>query len=227
MPVVYIPQGLSTPLSLIGTFCVNGTHHTKYVLGQLQQLKNLSNPQDAAQAFSLPVAAEYTLNLRNTDATGQVVASHEVPASQVQHVLQYVGFNNIPFDHSIGILAVFLNMFCPTDNLHLNEPLGYYRQREWRLIAGDMRINGRPFGRELSGVEKQRLVAIDPIFWNRTLDVDGVSVPRKDLAFVYDPVPGWQPLDLIQVIHAPEIVVARVKQIVGGKVPVHKVMVTT
>lgn len=224
MPVVYIPQGLSTPLSLIGTFCVNGTHHTKYVLEQLQQLKSLSNPQGATQAFSRTVVPDYTLNLQNTDARGQVVASHTVPASHVQHVLQYVGFNNIPFDHSIGILSVFLNMFCPTDNLHLNEPLGYYRQREWRLIAGDMRINGHPLGRELSGEEKQRLAAIDPIFWNRTLDVDGASVQRKDLAFVYDPAPGWQPLDLIQAIHAPENAVARVKQVVGDKVPVHKVM---
>ncbi|MDV6347712.1 hypothetical protein R2083_09300 [Nitrosomonas sp. Is35] len=223
MPVIYIPQGLSTPLSLIGTFCVNGTYHTKYVLGQLQQLKNLSNPQSAAQVLGSPVAPNYTLDLQNTDAAGQVAATYAVPATHVQNVLQHVGFNNIPFDHSIGVLGVFLNMFCPTDNLHLGELLGYYRQREWRLIAGDIRINSRPMGRELSDAEKQRLATVDSIFWNRQLDVDGKSVPRKDLAFIYDPVPGWNPFDLIESIHAPSSALTRIKQIVGNKVPVHKV----
>lgn len=223
MPVIYIPQGLSTPLSLIGTMCVNGTHHTKYVLGQLQQLKDLSNPKSAAQEFGQPVAPNYTLDLQNTDASGQVVAKYSVPATQVQKVLQHVGFNSIPFDHSMGVLSVFLNMFCPTDNLHLSEPLGYYRQREWRLIAGDMRVDGRPMGRELSDAEKQRLAAVDPTFWNRTLDVDGTSVSRKDLAFVYDPVPGWHPLDLIESIHAPASAFSRIKQIMGDKVLVHKI----
>ena len=224
MPVIYVPQGLGTPLSLIGTFCVNGAHHTKYVLGQLQQLRDLSDPERATKSYGMPVAQDYALNLQNTDPSGKIVTSYSVPAVQVQNILQYVRFNNIPFDHSIGVLGIFLNMFCPTDNLHLGEPLGYYRQREWRLIAGDMRLNGRPLGRELSDLEKESLVVVDPLFWNRALSVDGKDVPRRDLAVVYEPTAGWNALDFIESIHAPRNAVARVKEIIGATVPVHEIV---
>jgi hypothetical protein len=224
MPVIYVPQGVGSPLSQIGTFCVNGAHHTKYVLGQLQQLKELSDPASAANTFGIPVAPNYALNLQNTDASGHVVAAYSVPAVQVQNILQHVGFNNIPFDHSIGVLAVFLNMFCPTDNLHLGEPLGYYRQREWRLIASDIRINGRPLGRDLSDVEKETLAAVDPLFWNHPLLVDGNNVPRRDLAVVYEPLVGWSALDLIESIYAPVNALPHVKKIVGEAVPVHQLV---
>jgi len=222
MPVIYVPQGVGSPLSLLGTFCVNGVHHTKYVLRQLQQLRELSDPESAAKSSGMAVAPNYTLNLQNTDSSGHVVTSYSLPAVQVQNILQHVGFNNIPFDHSIGVLGVFLSLFCPTDNLHLGEPLGYYRQREWRLIAGDMRINDCPLSRELSEPEKQSLVAADPDFWNGSLCVDGKNVQRRDLAVVYEPTERWNALDLIESIYAPRSALARVQEIFGKTVPVRE-----
>ena len=119
-----------------------------------------------------------------------MVALYEVPALHVRQVLQHVGFNNIPFDHSIGVLSVFLNMFYPTDNEHTGDQLGYYRQREWRVVAGDINFAGRPMGRPLTSEETAGLLGIDSGFWSRVLAVDGVDKARADLALIYDPSLG-------------------------------------
>ena len=82
----------------------------------------------------------------------------------------YVGFNNIPFDHSAALLRVFLSMFYPTDNLYTADALGYYRQREWRVISSDIEFNKHPATRALTGPEQERLLSIDREFWSRQLN---------------------------------------------------------
>jgi hypothetical protein len=217
-PVIYVPQGVAdSTLSQIATFCVRGAYHTQYVLRQLQGLKEMSDPQLTAAHFGQPVAPNYKLHLQNSDSSGNVVASYEVPALQVQQVLQHVGFNNIPFDHSVGIFSVFMNMFYPADNTHTGDQLGYYRQREWRLIAGNVNFNGRPMGRALSNPEIATLEGIDPDFWNRELVVEGATHKRSALALVYDPVPDWKFFDLIEAVIVPQHAVSRAQAIVGDK----------
>jgi hypothetical protein len=220
-PVIYVPQSVSESLlSQIGTFCVRGAYHTQYVLKQLQGLKELSFPEIVAARFGYPPEPNYRLNLRNTDAAGSVVADYSVAAEDVRHVLQHVGFNNIPFDHSIGVLTVFLNMFYPTDNAYTGDVLGYYRQREWRVIAGEINFNLRPMGRSLSQSEIADVEDIDPKFWQRELTVDGVSTRRSALALVYDPVPDWNLFQLVDEVLAPQDAVERIREIVGENVRV-------
>jgi hypothetical protein len=124
-------------------------------------------------------------------------------------------------DHSVGILSVFLNIFYPTDNPHTGDHLGYYRQREWRLIAGDINFNERPMGRSLSVPEVTRLEEIDPQFWTRELTVDGAQRPRSALALVYDPVPNWNFFELVEAIFVPRHAIDRVRAIVGNKIALY------
>ena len=217
-PVIYVPQGLQdSPLSRISSTCAYGAYHTQAVLKQLQGLKEQSDPQIAARLANMPVSPDYELILNNPDSAGNIVAEYRVPAKHVQHVLQHVGFNNIPFDHSTGILSVFLNMFYPTDNAHTGDDLGYYRQREWRLIAGDLNFNGRPLGRSLTPDEVERLERIDGRFWNRELTIGEVTQRRSALAIVYDPLPGWNFLKSVEAIYAPRHALDRIRAIVGSQ----------
>jgi hypothetical protein len=216
MPVVYVPQGsVESPLSLLGQFAVRGAWHTHYVLRQLQDLKEASDPVSAQQRFGRPLLPDATITLRNPDASGSTVAEDVVPASHVDAVMKYVGFNNIPFDQSVGVLSIFLNMFYPTDNTHVGEILGYYRQREWRLIAGDLLFNNRAMGRSLTQQEVQSLNDIDSQFWTRDLIVDGRKQSRSSLALAYDPVNNWNLFDLVEAVHVPQAIVDDVKQVVG------------
>jgi hypothetical protein len=220
-PVIYVPQGSAeNPLSLIALFCVNGAYHTKYVLSQLQQLKQVTDPAMAIELLKRPLAPGCTVKLANTDPAGNVVAEYTVLADDIRHVLQHVGFNNIPFDHSAGVLGAFLNMFYPTDNPYTNDQLGYYRQREWRLIGDNVNIKGRPISRGLSAPEVGRLEQIDPEFWARELTADGVQRRRSELALLYDPLPDWDFLDLVEEIFVPQGATDLVRAIVGDKIAV-------
>jgi hypothetical protein len=220
-PVIYVPQGVeANALSQISIFCMRGIYHTQAVLRSLENLKDASDPVRLAAHLGMPVPPDLDLTLTNAGPTGEVVAEYGVSATDVHHVLQHVGFNNIPFDHSIGILSVFQNMFYPTDNEYAGETLGYYRQREWRLIAGDINFAGRPIGRKLSTIEVSRLREIDPSFWSREIVVEGVSYQRSALALVYDPVQNWNFFDLVQTIVVPIHRVAQVRAVVGDDVDI-------
>jgi hypothetical protein len=218
-PVIYVPQGTAdSPLSHIATFCVNGVHHTKYVLSFLHQLKEASDPARLSQRLNMPVSPNFELPLRNTGPDGSVIAEYKFGASTVRDFLQYIGFNNIPFDHSAAVLGFLLNLFYPTDNTYKNDQLGYYRQREWRLIYSDLAVKGRPVGRKLSSPEIAKLEEIDPEFWSRELVVDGVRQRRSALALVFDPVPGWDFFELAEEILVPERAIDQVRAIVGEKI---------
>lgn len=214
MPVMYVPQALASSVSGLASFCVNGALHTKKVLEQLQRLQDLSDPEIAALRFNAPVNPNYTLNLQNTISQGQVVVSNSIPARHAQQVLQFIGFNNIPFRHSIGILDVLLNLFSPTDNLHRDELLGYYQQREWRLIASNIHFEGHPMVRDLNASEKERVIRTNKTFWSHILTVENQEFRRIDLAVVYEPFQGWNALGNAQCIYTPEAYEDEVRDII-------------
>ncbi|MEQ1748358.1 MAG: hypothetical protein ABL974_02980 [Prosthecobacter sp.] len=66
-------------------------------------------------------------------------------------------------DHLYWVPEVFLNLCMPTENLRYTDGLGYYRQREWRLIHNFVH-NGEMPARELSSEQKSELEKINPFF---------------------------------------------------------------
>lgn len=214
MPVMYVPQALDSSVSGLASFCINGAFHAKKVLEQLQNLQDSSDPEIAALRFNASVDPNYTLNLRNTSPQGQVVASYSIPAEHAQQVMQFIGFNNISFRHSIGILHVLLNLFCPADNLHRNELLGYYQQREWRLISSNVHFEGYPMVRDLSASEKEKVLGTNANFWSHTLTVEQREMRRIDLAVVYETFQGWNALGKAQCIYTPKAYEDKVRDIV-------------
>ena len=217
-PVIYVPQhsGMGS-LSQLATFCAKAAWHTRYVLERLQELKVMSDPDTAVARFGKPLAPDCVFNLTNTDPKGKVVAQYAVSAANIQAIMKYIGYRNIPFDHSIGMLSVFLNMFYPTDNAYSGELLGYYRQREWRLIGG-VDFNARPIARSLTDKEKARLIKIDGEFWTRELTVEGKQQTRAALALMYDPVQNWRFFDIVRNIYVPRRFEAEARSIAGDKV---------
>jgi hypothetical protein len=220
-PVLYVPQGAGLgSLSQISTFCVKAAWHTRYVLQRLQELKVISDPITCRERFGYPLAPGATVQLKNTDPAGNVVANYTIPASHVDAVMKHIGYRNIPFDHSIGMLSVFLNIFYPTDNTHSGELLGYYRQREWRLIGGDLNFNNRPIGRGLKPDETARLLAINNRFWGRELVWEGKPQTRSTLAVIYEPAASWNFFDLVEKVYVPRSIEERARAIAGHKVHV-------
>jgi hypothetical protein len=223
MPVIYVPQGvMDNPLSQIGVFAVRGAYHTKYVYERLQALKEICDPQIAVRKFGQPLDKIF---LKNHDPTGKVVAEYEVPASNINDLMQHIGYRNIPFDHSIGVLSILASMFYPTDNTYAGDQLGYYRQREWRVIGG-LNLNSRPMGRKLNGQEEAGLKSIDNQFWTREIEVPTLEASEPDrqkrvsLALVYDPIEGYNFFDFVEAVYVPKAAEDRARAIVGEKVRV-------
>jgi hypothetical protein len=199
---------------------VNAVYHTKYVLSHLNELKNTADLEKLSARFNMPVSPSCELQLRNVDADGQVVAEFKMSIDQVRNFLQYVGFNNTPFDHSAAALSFYLNIFYPADNPYKDDQLGYYRQREWRLISSEFGIKDRPIARSLSQTEIAALEEADPIFWRHELTVDGIQHRRSALALVYDPKPGWSIFAAVDKAIAPKEAIDRIHDIVGNDVTV-------
>jgi hypothetical protein len=133
-------------------------------------------------------------------------------------MMKHIGYRNIPFDHSIGMLSVFLNIFYPTDNTYSGELLGYYRQREWRLIGGELNFNNRALGRPLTHAEIARLMTIDEPFWSRELSWEGSLRPRSALAVIYDPHENWNFFDIVDNVFVPRSIEEQARAIAGDKV---------
>jgi hypothetical protein len=221
-PVVYVPQGITaSPHSLIPTFAVNGIYHTKFVLSQLQELKALSDPSQLSAQLGLPVDPSCEAVLTNPHPDGKSKDEYRVRITEIEKVLRYVGYRNIPFDHSVAIIDYFLSLFYPTDNVFRNDELGYYRQREWRLVASTIGILGRPLTRALSLTEIAEVERIDHDFWSRELTVGSKINRRSELALVFEPEQNWNFFDIVEEVLVPECAVKKVKAIVGDGVAVH------
>ena len=226
-PVIYVPQKLdNSSLSQISTICARGIYYTREVMKQLDKIKNNSDPSWVSTHYKKPLAPDAVLKLNNPDEQGNLVASYDIPANHVHNLIQHIGFNNIPFDHSSGILNFFMNMFYPTDNTHTGEQLGYYSQREWRLIAGDINLNGRPIGRTLNKSEIEDLERVDSAFWTRSLEFDGKMNKRSDLALVYQPVPDWSFFDYVESVYVPEELLGQTQDIVKDKAVAYPIFTT-
>jgi hypothetical protein len=221
LPVLYAPQGMENNLvSQLSTFVVHGAWHTEKVLSHLNELKTMTDPENVKARFGHPVSPSYTMHLQNPDEEGRIVADYEIPAEYIRRLMEHVGYRNIPFDHSAAILRLMMNIFYPTDNLYSQQELGYYRQREWRLIESDISFNNRPMTRPLTSEEKGDLGQIDPVFWSRHLSTKDRSGSRVDLALIYQPQPNWNFLTIAKSVTVPEEAIARVNAIVGAELPV-------
>ena len=220
-PVIYAPQGGENALSQISTFAVRGAYHTRYVINKFRQLRDVSNPATMAAAaaqLGVPVAADPVITMNNVDGDGNAVESVNVPASHIRALMNYVGFRSRPLDHIVAALDIFLNAFYQTDNPHSGELLGYYRQREWRLVGANLKVNGRDIARDLTDPEQKKLVEVDEMFWAKNLEIDGKKHSRASLAILYQPTDGWSIWDAVDKVLVPPETEANARKMLGDKV---------
>lgn len=191
------------------------------VMASLSELQKISDPVSLAAQLGRPISPSCEITLTNPHPDGKNKTEQRVLLNDIQKILSYVTYRSIPFDHSAHVLDYYLNLFYPTDNTHINDDLGYYRQREWRLISSGIGIKGRQVSRPLSPAEIVDLENVDPRFWSREITRDGKNYRRSELARLYDPKPDWNLFEAIEAIVAPEIAVSTVRSIVGEGVTIY------
>ena len=182
LPVIYMPQALSEQdhLALLGPFIVGHLDQIRGTLEKLNQLDQFNDPAHIENLGAKYVKDDCMVNLRNDDESRGIVQESQVPWTAIRDFLRYIQFETAPFSAMIAVTSIAKAMFYPTDDLHHDQDLGYYRQREWRITA-DYHLNGHPRGRDLQDDEKELLLEIDEPFWGRQIHTDK-PVTRVDEA---------------------------------------------
>jgi len=220
LPVIYMPQSLraSGDLSTLGAMIVTQLGDVKYTINQLHNLSQISDPRYIMMNLAPPgathVEENYTLNLQNVDDKNTIVATRTVPAKVVRDVIDHIGFRNAPFELMIGVLSLVQTLFYPTDDELHDDLLSYYRQREWRIVGG-LLFNGVAHGRQLTDVEKGRLLMIDKRFWSRQISDDQGAFRRIDETVVIDRFEGKPISALLSSIFVPPEAFDRTRSLFG------------
>ncbi|MGH7434245.1 MAG: hypothetical protein ACRENE_01055 [Polyangiaceae bacterium] len=133
-------------------------------------------------------------------------------------MLKHINFRVAPFELMQGVLSLTQALFYPTDDAHHDETLAYYRQREWRLVAGPA-VRGRELARRATDDEKKELLSIDERFWDRTIQAeDGTPCRRVDLAAVVDTFDGRPIADSCSCILVPPEAYDAARRLFGERV---------
>jgi hypothetical protein len=101
--------------------------------------------------------------------------------------------------------------FCPTEDLRFTEPLGYYRQREWRLLA-----NVAGADRSLTSVEIDRLLAIDGEFFGKVATYFTGDFRRVDQCRIFSHFQGKPLLSCARRVVVPNAAVNDVRALLRG-----------
>jgi hypothetical protein len=220
IPVFYIPQALSSNpgLSSLGNSLVVQTFDSQSMADLLDNLNQVvtANPQ-------LKI-----VTLRNSDPSGQIVNSVNVPAIHIRDLLTYLSYRAPPFSMMRDVLQGVSGLFYPTENLKHNKYLDYYRQREWRLI-GNISENGQSLTRSPTPNEAQEIAKTGEEFWNKTISGGTHSFKRLDKALLYPTFRGSHILATASRVIVPITAISKARRILnsyGINVPVSTIVGT-
>jgi hypothetical protein len=215
MPVSYMPQHINEDGSLSGAASSIVAQFTdaKYTINQLRRLYDWintirqHNPPELIK--SIPII------LTNVDDNGNIVQHAVVPTEHIESILKFLGYKNAPFSLMDETLEGLASLFYLTDNPRQDEPLTYYRQREWRLIPGIAR-NAMVSSRRLSETEKDRVILVDPTWWTRPLTYKNESFRRIDKTDVIDRYEGKSIIELARSVIVPADALEDARRLLPG-----------
>jgi hypothetical protein len=219
LPVLYVPQSnQGSALSTLGMFCVRGTDAMYKLFNHLRELRYIHQFADEQSRASGGPAIKSieTIQMTKPSPTGTSWDERSFSAAEIVELMEYIEHGHMPFRQCAGVASVFQNMFYPTDNKHSDEILGYFRQREWRIVASELLFFNRPLARPLNVDETTQLTALDPAFWGKEVPWANEVRTRAQLALVYAPTENWSFFDIVDAIYVPEDRIERTREVIGS-----------
>jgi hypothetical protein len=107
--------------------------------------------------------------LLNVTRNGEAVGATQCTVAAARDLLQAVQMGIQPISALTAALRVLAGYFYPTDHPTYTDLLGYYRQREWKVLA-NMNNGGTPVTVQVDDHESAELLAVDNEFFGRELD---------------------------------------------------------
>lgn len=110
----------------------------------------------------------------------------------------------IRIDHLRGAVQALSGLFYPTEDFEFNDQLGYYRQREWRIIS-HMVLENVHLARDLTAREKELVSAADQSWWNHIVTFRDGDARRIDQAKTFDRIRGRAvPFEFVRRVIVPD-----------------------
>lgn len=173
LPVIYVPEGdAAAGLESIGAAILAN------IAGAISLLRTASEfartPGDVLT---------FNLKMRDGEQTNETFSPMETLGIRkfVALLEKAEGMNMDRVSNALGIMA---SLFYPTENAQFTGPLGYYRQREWRIVSGP-RLGDCETSFPTNAAEQEALLAIDSEFFGRTIEFsDGPSTMARKSHFM-------------------------------------------
>jgi hypothetical protein len=223
LPVLYMPQSLrqDKALSGVGTSLIVAIEEIRHLLEMMDELE--------VRAKSFPEASVIKarhMGRSRVDGQEYVMEQFDLNASEAQKVLEYLGIAKHSYRNLANWAVCMQNTLYPTDDERHDKQLAYYRQREWRIVAGLGKIEGAQ-DRELTESEKQRLIQIDSTFWQRELthqlSAGNQTFRRVDRTRVIEFLDGKRIATWLTSVYVPDAAYDEAASSLGSHVPIQRI----
>lgn len=84
-------------------------------------------------------------------------------------LVQFLEYQSQPVSSLTASARALAGYFYPIENLDFTGPLGYYRQREWRVLANMLQL-GEPVTHQVPEEVQKKLIAVSSDFWGKEID---------------------------------------------------------
>jgi hypothetical protein len=208
MPVVYIPRPTSSEaITGFDFFFNNLVHQIRDVQTLLQELENIN----------IAVSQANAQKLSQLEIPGQT----PIDVSAVEFILRYLKGNKGDFKSMRGYLVGMSNVFYHADSARLGEyflemDLAYYRQMEWRIIAG-LKYLTTSLDEALNDNDVIRLTGLDPFFSKLELTPQGKEVPKTALIRKASNFNGAPILECAKAVWVPDVAETMVREMFRKK----------
>lgn len=204
IPVFYVPlQWSEGSLEGIGSALLARLAEVQAVLTRIEQIENaatLASSPDEAIIITRPNEPDLPSRLSAAGAKDFV--------SMLQFEHQRIG----TLRNAVQALSGF---FSPVEDLRYTTPLGYYQQREWRIIANMVHLN-EALTAPLADPIKQRLLSADADYWGATIEMPTGLSRRVDQCQLFQAYSGRPISETINRVIVPRASVGAVQQLMNA-----------
>jgi hypothetical protein len=156
----------------------------------------------------------FTLKMRDENVTAGSFSPEETAGIRrfVALLEKTEGMSMVGVSNAIGTMA---SLFYPTENMRFTDQLGYYRQREWRIVSGT-RLGLQDMTLPTIPEQQEQLLQIDAEFFKRPIELpDGTSTVSQRAHFM-PAVAGKHVLTQARRVVAPDGCEEAAIQLLGG-----------
>ncbi len=143
--------------------------------------------------------------------SAQVLGPTRCTVGGAEDLIAFLRADAQPIQILRNALRAWSSFFYPAEDLTYTDLLGYYRQREWRIIA-NMSKSGQELNRPLEELEKEKLLELDPDFFDCELEFHSGIYKRVDQCVIFSELHGKPIIKYVRRVIVPSPVTSEVSR---------------